>query len=508
MFQEPEMDQKPVKKSERQPKTDEALAYMKGRGISEDVCRRYGLYQVTRFFTGTGREEPAVAFPVMYKGQESSVKYRAVSGKHFAAAGSPPVLFGLQTHNPEEKTIIISEGEVDALSWSQAGCANSFSVPAGASVSQSEKGGWLWLSRYVFDASNKIILALDNDEPGQAAAEEIARRIGKHRVWTVTYPDGCKDANDILLKHGPEKLEQVYKNATPWPVAGLYDTNHYAQAVADLIANGDDTGLSTSLVNIDQIYRVGTGQLVVVTGVPGSGKSEFIDQLLVNLAEQANWKAALCSFENSPPEHIRKLVEKRARANASKASDLGACIEWVARHFFFIRFDDGSPATIEDILDKARVAVLRYGIRTLVIDPYNYIQRNPDISETLYVSDALTACRQFAAATDCNVIFVAHPQKLVRTNGEYPMPGGYDISGSAAWFAKADTGLTVGRGNVAGYSVVSSWKARHKRLGKIGFATLAYDVETGRFADCDTDARIEVDEFTVPEEKGDHWWQK
>jgi twinkle protein len=130
------------------------------------------------------------------------------------------------------------------------------------------------------------------------------------------------------------------------------------------------------------------------------------------------------------------------------------------------------------------VAVLRYGIRSLVIDPYNYITRNTDVSETLYVSDALTLCRQFAAATECNVWFVAHPQKMVRASGlSYPTPTGYDISGSAAWFAKADSGLTVGRGELPGYSVVTSWKARHKRLGKLGVAGLAYDIRTGRFSD-------------------------
>jgi twinkle protein len=208
--------------------------------------------------------------------------------------------------------------------------------------------------------------------------------------------------------------------------------------------------------------------------------------LLVNLAEQNGWKAALCSFENSPPEHIRKLVEKRARATAPAAAELDKVIDWVAKHFFFIRFDDGSPATIEAILERARVAVLRYGIRSLVIDPYNYITRNQDVSETLYVSDALTLCRQFAAATECNVYFVAHPQKMARSNGlSYPTPTGYDISGSAAWFAKADSGLTVGRSDVPGFSVVTSWKSRHKRLGKLGIANVAYDVKTGRFSDAD-----------------------
>ena len=83
------------------------------------------------------------------------------------------------------------------------------------------------------------------------------------------------------------------------------------------------------------------------------------------------------------------------------------------------------------------------------------------------------------------------------------MPGGYDISGSAAWFAKADTGLTVGRAGAPGYAVVSSWKARHKRLGKIGFAKLTYDIDTGRFGD-----HVETEIVVNTDEEDEPWHQK
>lgn len=463
----------------------QASNYIQSRGISKRVYDFYGCYQARRFFSGSGQEETAVAFPIAYKGQERSVKFRSVSGKNFSSVGSPPVFFGLNTVKPDSDEIIISEGEIDAMSWCEAGIENSLSVPAGAGHVPDEKKGYLWLSRDVLERASKVILALDNDEPGQACAEELARRIGKAKCWQVRFPENCKDANEVLMKHGPEKLNEIYKAATPWPVSGLYDTLHYADDVVNLIAKGEDVGFTTGLTNLDKIFRIGVGKLIIVTGIPGSGKSELLDQLLVNTAEREGWRHALCSFENSPPEHVKKIIEKRARSAAHTllADDVDAALMWVNSHFCFIRFDDGSPCRIEDIIERGRIAVLRYGIRNLVIDPYNYIQRDTTVTETQYISDALTACRQFASASGCNVWFVAHPQKLQRDGGAYPMPGGYDISGSAAWFAKADVGLTVGRGTQPGFSVVACWKQRDKGLGKVGTIALKYDPVTGIFSD-------------------------
>lgn len=477
----------PMVRVQRDEDMTQALAYLSGRKISEGTAASYRCYQAKKFFTGSGREEVAVAFPTFFKGQEKSVKYRAVSDKMFTSAGAPPVLFGLQLHDMDNKTIIISEGEIDALSWYEAGIRNSFSVPAGANLNADEKKGYLWNSRHVLDAAERVVIAMDNDDPGQACAEELSRRIGRHKCWVINYPEECKDANDVLRKHGPEKLVELYNNATPWPVAGLYDTMHYSADVFSLISKGEDRGYSTGLQNLDEIFRMQLGKLVIVTGIPGSGKSELLDQIMVNTAESEGWKYALCSFENTPPDHIRKILEKRIRKPAVTMTpdEVDDGLVWVNDHFYFLRFDDGLACTIEDILEKARIAVLRYGIHGLVVDPYNYVQRDMTVTETQYVSDALTACRRFASSSGCTVYFVAHPAKLQRVSGDYPMPGGYDISGSAAWFAKADTGLTVGRGREEGFSIVQSWKQRDKGLGKVGVIALKYERSTGIFSDGD-----------------------
>ena len=124
-------------------------------------------------------------------------------------------------------------------------------------------------------------------------------------------------------------------------------------------------------------------------------------------------------------------------------ADLHSAIEWLDDHFHLIRFDDEVP-TLEAILDKARAAVIRHGIRGLVIDPYNEIehQRPANMSETEYVSQILGRVRRFALNHGLHVWFVAHPRIMRRekADGPLPVPTLYDISGSANWANKADIG--------------------------------------------------------------------
>ena len=80
-----------------------------------------------------------------------------------------------------------------------------------------------------------------------------------------------------------------------------------------------------------------------------------------------------------------------------------------------------------------------------VIDPYNYIIMDKESSETESISNMLTRIQSFAKAYGCHIWFVAHPAKMQRYGNELPRPDGMAISGSMAWWAKADVGLTVHR---------------------------------------------------------------
>src|SRR5262249_5606815 len=177
--------------------------------------------------------------------------------------------------------------------------------------------------------------------------------------------------------------------AEPYPIAGLHSVLEFTDETI-AYRDGRKRGLSTGWQSLDEFMTIRPGEVSVVTGVPGSGKSEFIDALAVNLAFAYGWRFALCSFENLPAEHVAKLAEKYSGTpfwdgptGRMSELDLQRAMDWIADRFFLIRFDDEAP-TIEAILEKARAAVMRHGIRGLVIDPYNEIehQRPPNMTET------------------------------------------------------------------------------------------------------------------------------
>jgi twinkle protein len=161
--------------------------------------------------------------------------------------------------------------------------------------------------------------------------------------------------------------------------------------------------------------------------------------------------------------------------------DLALGKAFIAEHFPLIRANDESP-TLDWLFEKMRAVVVRYGVRIIVADPYNELEhrRPAGMTETEYISDMLGRMRRFADAHTCQVILVAHPAKLRRReDGSLPVPGLYDISGSANFANKADFGVTVHRDLKTGRTTISVRKCRFKHLGKIGEANLDYDLPTG-----------------------------
>lgn len=494
---EKEKDFMPARNIPKIDVSDEALAYLHSRGISTETAAKAGLYETRSWFQKLQREDEAIAYPYLSPKDdktEYAAKLRAISDKAFSANGSPQTLFNIQNHK-EGDPLIICEGEMDALSFMEAGI-NATSIPAGASNTPLKDGApalrYLRHHAKLIEATDKVILALDCDEPGETTAGEIARRIGRSKCWSVSYAGGCKDANDVLMKHGPKALRDCIKDVKPWPVQGLYTVDEYLDDVMGIWKDGVIKGASTGFNCVDNIYTVGLGQLTVVTGHPNSGKSEFVDELMVNLAVNEGWKFAICSFENHPRIHIPKLVHKYIGmpffdGNVTRMTDAqrDKGLKFVHMNFSFIHDADGSLSDLDGVLDRLRAAVLRYGIKGCVIDPYNYIARPKDMSETEWISIMLSKVRSFAQANDVHVWFVAHPQKLQSADGNLRVPKGNDISGSAAWWAKADMGISIHRPDPIGSfsTEVHVWKVRFSWMGRQGAADLYFNPDANQLVE-------------------------
>ncbi len=499
-------NRRPVKPTFRPSDPNESvIKWMRGRGISEATVRRNGITLVDKaWMPGRDVQVPVIAFPYFRRGEIINVKYRSAKKAFRQESGAEKVFYGLDDIEGQSE-VIICEGEVDKLSFEEAGFRNTVSVPDGAPGRVKDKPfdpaddkafQYVWNCREYFEGVKRIILATDADPPGQALATELARRLGKERCWRVSWPSindvVLKDANEVLMAEGVEVLREVVAGARPWPIKSLQQADAFRHGVYDAYARGFDRGLSTGFSNLDELYRVRAGDMTVVTGVPGSGKSEFIDAVLVNMAEKHHWRFALCSFENPPEMHIIKLAEKRARAPfwdgprpRMSERELRDAMDWVDQHFVFLRADDESP-TIDWILQTARAAVLRFGIRGLIIDPYNEIEhiRPSRMTETEYVSQILSKVKRWGQLHDAHIWFVAHPAKLQRDkSGQMPQPNLYDISGSAHWVNKADIGLVVHREHRISGDITKALikKVRFKTIGQVGEAEFAYDPATGRY---------------------------
>jgi len=484
----------------------DVLIWLAQRGISEKTAKRNKIgFERGVWFPKLGRAADAITFPYFRDGDLVNIKFRALDDKAFRQVkGAEKILFGLDDI-ADAKTIIIVEGELDKLALEEAGFLNVVSVPDGAPSRVKDGEPYIEDTKFCYLANcadhlarlERIIIAVDEDEPGRALAEELARRLGKERCWQAVWPNAgdapCKDANETLLAHGADVLRECIEQPEPYPIAGLYSVLDYADEALALYRDGRKRGNSTGWPSLDAFMTIAEGRLSVVTGIPNHGKSEFVDALMVNLAVREGWRFTVCSFENPPAMHISKLAEKYLALpfwdgppRRMTEAELRRAMEWANEHFYLIRFDDEAP-TIDAIIEKAQVAVLRYGIRGLVIDPYNEIEhrRPANMTETEYISQLLGKLKRFAQNRGVHVWVIAHPAKMYRENGKVPVPTLYDISGSANWSNKADFGVVVYRDleEDPTKAEIHIRKVRFKSEGKIGAVILRWNPATGRYSE-------------------------
>lgn len=471
------------------------------RGISEEIVARHCITLQTVYMPQVEDEVPCLVFPYFKHGEAVNLKYRSLEGKSFRQVkDAEKILYGLDDLTDEWAVIV--EGEPDKLALEVAGIANTASVPDGAPPAGSKpseaKFDYLVNCAEQLSPLKKIVLAVDNDAPGKTLEEELARRLGPERCWRVTWPDGSKDANDVLRQHGAATLRACIAAAKPYPLDGVLLVADLAGDVLQLYREGLPGGVTTGWASVDAHYTVRPGELTIVTGIPSHGKSQFLDALAVNLGHAHGWSIGICSPENLPVQrHIAKLIEiysgwpfREGPSRRLPQEELGLALEWLHQHVVFIAPEES--LTIPGLLDTAKQLVARHGIRGLVVDPWNEFEhtRPGGQTETDYIGVALGQLRRFARNHGVHVWLVAHPTKLYRKDdGSYPVPTPYDISGSAHWRNKADCCLTIWRDENDPDALVKLYvqKIRHREVGSIGVVELRFKKLNGRYADTDNE---------------------
>lgn len=255
-------------------------------------------------------------------------------------------------------------------------------------------------------------------------------------------------------------------------------------------------GALTGWKCVDDLYTVGMGQWTLVTGTPGSGKSEWLDALMVNLAKAEGWpewQFVIYSPENWPLElHHAKIIEKYigkpfnpGPTHRLTMEEINDAEEWIKGRFIFAKPDHPDMVSILDEANEfAGNSSKNLGV---VIDPWNHLEhhRPNGKSETEYVSETLSEVIRWVRERSAHLWLVAHPSKMLKKpDGKLPVPTPHDVSGSAHFWNKADNCITVWR-DQSDYQRqdvdIHVQKIRFKHIGHIGLATLKYDRVTGRY---------------------------
>jgi twinkle protein len=462
--------------------------WLVARGITEETAAKFGLH------THNDGHSQWLRVPFMENGQAINHKWRKTKAKdHRMDTGAPLLLWNHPAVVEAARTgepLIITEGEWDALIVAQSGLPLVTSVPNGApdiltdDVFTATRYEWFHRHRKVLDHVSKFILATDGDDAGRVLAADLARLLGPERCFFIEYPEGCKDLNEVALGYSEQEVVDTLRRAKPYPVVGYYRASDYPEPPP---FRAYDIGIA----GLENLWPLVPGTFSIVTGWPGHGKSTAVLAAVAHLINQG-LPVALGSFETM----VKPVLVRRLRATiygcheyddmATRPGPADAVIEEKLGIISNLHANDDTELSIEKIIELAIVAVLRDGVRLLVMDPWNEIEhkRRQDESESEYVGRAIRLLKRFAKDYDCAVWVVAHPRKPTHGDGTPKRPSLLDLAGSANFANKADYGVIFHRDDLGGDQVVATVVKKRMGLpGAMGIKHLAWSAAHSRYFD-------------------------
>jgi twinkle protein len=468
--------------------------FMDVRSISLSTLKQMKVTSGVEWMPKSGEKVNVVKFNYFYRGELINIKYRD-GEKGFRMYGGAKLIFynlDVMLHK-EYDSVVIVEGEIDALSMIEAGVANVISVPNGASKgsmnleylnNNHELFDNEWRKSQNLKPMNNIILAIDDDEAGRALRSEFVRRFGAERCSFVDYR-GCNDPNEVLTERGKLDLFNVVDMCTPAPLTDVITVSDISDRLSRLHKEGLKPGDQVGSKTFREHYSFEEARLTIITGVSTHGKSEFLDDIATRLAIDHNWSFAVFSPENFPIEyHVSKLVSKFTgkEFNEVTGMELEDCYDFISKHFYWIYPEDDNYR-LDNILRINDLLISRYGVRGLIIDPWTEVDKQGKTG-TEDINDYLSLMNRYKREKGMHIFLVAHPTKMGKDdNGNVIVPDLMDISGSANFYNKADGGITVYR--LFGVNEVKIYinKVKFKHLGRIGKISMSYNIANGRYED-------------------------
>lgn len=407
------------------------------------------------------------AFPYSRDGKAYAYKFRAIDRKDWRSSqGKTRALFNEDCLRDGDGPVVITEGEMDALSCIQAGYSRAVSLPDG----WTEDGG---KRQVLVDAeaalrkSSYVIVAGDADAVGASLPKTVANILAGHDVRFAKWPEGCKDANDVLMMMGEGELAKCLTEAKRIDPPGGFITG-----ISDLPPLPDRRVLRMGMRPFDYAIAFEVGTMSVGTGTPGAGKSTFTTFVAYHMAQHEQIRVGFLGFETHPYRTRDQLARLYARKpwadlNGQQMSDF---LQFADAHFRIVHrtFNDGDQHHLAWLKSTLYTLAVRDGCKLIIVDPWNELEHLPEPGEsmTAYINFALQQIRQWAEQFDVHICLIAHPRKMP-TDGKPRAPTGYDIADSAAFFNKPALGFSVHKdGNDDGdeWVTVSTWKVRETQL--------------------------------------------
>jgi len=475
------------------------------RKIGMRTVEAFGAYVTHRNSPTLGQNHPYIVFPYTFNAELVNRKYRPFPEKQpqMQDRDALQTLFNVDRLGTEPEEIVWVEGEPDVMALFECGIPHAVSLKDGAPAKLSDNPSptdkrfeALRTHSDLLKKAPRVVLAGDNDEPGKILREELARRLGRHKCRIVEWPEGCKDACDVLRQHGPEMVVGCIDAAQPYPIEGLQRIK--PGMLRELRRRPRPAVMTTGVSSTDDMpLRLPTeGAVIVVTGWPGSGKTAWVRYAMIHTMKNYARRWGVFSPEMNPWQQFvvscaepligRPFYPELGYSHMSE-DEVSQAEAWLGQRLTMLVCDaeDESP-TMDWVFEHARLAVLRDGITDLLVDPFNEMDhtRAAGVTETEHIGRFLQRARAFGLRHGCNFWIIAHPAKPMGVKpGEKPaVPTAFQISGSAHWFNKADLGLTIHRPDL-GISEAHLWKSRHRRWGQHpNSAIMNYDPVIGVYS--------------------------
>ena len=460
------------------------------RKINQYTLNHFNITEEKQYQPALNKEVNNIVFNYFEGDILVNKKYRSGNKKFTQSKNGKPIFYNLNAVIGENECYI-TEGEFDVLALYEVGVKNAISIPNGANDNDNY---WKNSEKYLKDIK-RFYIATDNDESGNNVAEKIAQRLGRYRCERVMFEG--KDANDDL-KNGV--LNKSIYNRQKYPVSGTFKVSDCIDNIFSLYENGLPETISPKhhcFGNLKDVFSVMRGHLVVGTGIPSHGKSNFTEWYVLNLIKDYDFKASFFSPEHHPFElHHTSFIEKTFGKSfwydnddcpRISKNEIAQYQIWAEEKIYLTGTENGEFPTWDWLFEKFKEQMFNFGVDIFVIDAFNKLGFNQKGNKLDLINDVLTKLTMFAQMNNVIIFLVSHPTKMQKqVNGLYASPTLYDVSGSSDFRNQTHDGFSVyryfGDEENEAKTVFENLKTKMKFQGVIGGnVEYEYHIPSGRY---------------------------